>query len=253
MQFSLLGPVRAWSDEIPVPLGPPQRRAVLALLLLASAQSVTTAALRERLWDKTAPSTAISAIQVHIHHLRKALASGGGSHIDTYPGFTKDDVSYALAVDPGALDTTRFESLLDASEAARNAGAPASAVERLDEALGLWRGHPAPELQSTPYVITMRRRLTDLRVDAVRRRASCLLDLGAVTRATADLLELNTEHPGNEKTVVLLSNALCRGGAHPRALRLLSTELDRWQHEYGLRPAELVRERERLANGGAMP
>ena len=51
VQFSLLGPVRAWRGPAELDLGPNQQRAVLALLLVRANQLVTTDDLIELLWD----------------------------------------------------------------------------------------------------------------------------------------------------------------------------------------------------------
>lgn len=51
VQFSLLGPVRAWRGPAELDLGPNQQRAVLTLLLVRANQLVTTDDLIELLWD----------------------------------------------------------------------------------------------------------------------------------------------------------------------------------------------------------
>jgi len=48
--FSALGPVRAWRDGFELPLGTPQQRTTLALLLEREGRVVTTGELVDALW-----------------------------------------------------------------------------------------------------------------------------------------------------------------------------------------------------------
>jgi DNA-binding SARP family transcriptional activator len=206
------------------------------------------------LWADAPPASAVSAIQVHVHHLRRALEPLTGSGIIvTHPGSPSDQVSYTLLTETEAVDVGRFRQLVNAGETAQARGDTSSTVERLDAALDLWRGEPVPELRASPYAVRTRRSLADMRRDAVKRRAAALLELGSVSRATTDLMELHEQHPDDERTVVLLSNALCRADEQTRALRLVTHELDRWQGDYGLRPRILERERDRIVEGPEEP
>ncbi|MDT0309305.1 BTAD domain-containing putative transcriptional regulator [Streptomyces sp. DSM 44917] len=249
MQFRLLGPIEAVAGGFPVSLPPrPQSRAVLAVLLLAAGEAVTTAALRDRLWGTgAAPASAVSAIQGHVHHLRKCLDSAGGPRIRTHRAEDTDQVSYALPAGRDAVDSARFRRLVAAGETAQARGDTTSAVRCFDAALTLWRGEPVPELRTSPYAVATRHALAGLRQDAAKRRAGGLLELGAVSRATAELLVLNAQQPGDEGTVLLLADALCRSGGRARALHLLTEEAGRWERDFGLVPAGLRRERERIA------
>ncbi|MFP8903272.1 AfsR/SARP family transcriptional regulator [Streptomyces atacamensis] len=259
--FGLLGPVRLTWDGESVTLGPPQRRAVLAVLLLASGRAVTIATLRKRLWSRSPPASAASAIHVHVHHLRKVLDSlthgpnspGERPRLVTHPGRPSDQVSYALYTAPGLIDAVRFRDLADEGEAARARGDIPAALDRLEAALSLWRGVPLPELQPSAFALETRRDLTEMRLDALRCRAACLLEVGLASRAAADLRGLHAEHPDDERTVVLLSTALCRLGADGRALRLIVGELDRWQRDHGMLPSALLRERDRITGRVAVP
>lgn len=251
LRFGLLGPVTAEHEGLPVPLGPPQRRAVLAALLLARGRAVTVAALRDRIWPGSPPTSAVAAIQVHVHHLRRLFgAYGPGPRLVTHPGQPSDRVSYVLHTDPGSVDVTRFQELCGRAEATVEDGDPAGAAALFDSALGLWRGEPFVDLPPSAYFTSARRGMADLRLDAGKRRAGALLATGSSARVTADLLDLHAEHPGDEALVVLLATALCRSGARARALELVTGELDRWQSDYGLRPPALLRQRERLVAGG---
>ncbi|MFI9202097.1 BTAD domain-containing putative transcriptional regulator [Streptomyces sp. NPDC053048] len=237
-------------------LGPPQRRTVLALLTLASGRAVTVDALRQRIWDGTPPASATSAIQVHVHHLRRVLAKAAGGaagerapRLVTHPGQPSGRVSYALHVPPDCVDVQRFRALAGEGEAAAAAGDMSGAIRCFDAALALWRGEPLLDAQDSDYIDNARHSLRDLRLDVGKRRAGALLSIGAAARAATDLWELHAEHPADETVVVQLARALCASGATGRALELVTGELDRRQREYGLQPAALVRQRERIQEG----
>jgi hypothetical protein len=80
VQFSLLGPVRAWRGPAEVDLGPNQQRALLALLLVRANQFVTTDDLIELLWERNPPGSAINIIHKYI------CAIGACSNRTSRPG-----------------------------------------------------------------------------------------------------------------------------------------------------------------------
>lgn len=254
VHFDLLGPVQLTTDQRgPMELGPPQRRAVLALLLLADGKTVSVATLRERIWANTPPASAPAAIQVHVHHLRRILTpltsdESGCPRLLTHPGTPSPQVSYELDIGPGSTDLTSFRRHLDEGEQAFNRGDLTSALRSFDAALSRWRGQPFPELQPSAYVLNIRRSLTSMRRDAAAQRASCLLELGSLTPATEALQELHAEQPDDERVVALLATALQRAGADGRALRLVTEALARWENVHGVLPPTLLRQRDLMVS-----
>jgi SARP family transcriptional regulator, regulator of embCAB operon len=257
VHFGLLGPLQLTTDQHkPVELGPPQRRSVLALLLLAVGKTVPVAMLRERIWAASPPVSAAAAIQVHVHHLRRILTpltSGlngdGRPRLVTHPGFPSLQVSYELDAAPDSVDLTSFRKLLDKGELALNQGEIPRALTQFDAGLSLWRGYPLPEMQPSAYVLNIRRSMTDLRRDAAKQRATCLLQLGSLASAADALQELHVEYPDDERIVVLLARALHRMGADARALRLVTDELDRRQQAREVLPRTLLQQRDLMMMG----
>ena len=66
------------------------------------------------LWGEDPPATAAKALQVHVSRLRHALGPGD-------PIVTRAS-GYAVALEPGALDLERFETLVARARAARESG-----------------------------------------------------------------------------------------------------------------------------------
>ena len=102
MEFRILGPVEARSEGRALPLGGPQQRAVLAILLLHANEVVSTDRLIDELWGEEPPASAKAVLQGYVSHLRKEV---GAALVTRAPG-------YALELEREQLDLHRFERLL---------------------------------------------------------------------------------------------------------------------------------------------
>src|SRR5262249_28791423 len=95
VEFRVLGPLEVRAGDGQLPLGPPKRRAVLAVLLLRRNVLVPTATLVDELWGERPPATAVKALQGHVSRLRRVLGQGA---IETQP------LGYLLRVEHRTLD-----------------------------------------------------------------------------------------------------------------------------------------------------
>src|SRR2546430_7655034 len=73
MRFAILGPLEVVADGRQLPLGGPQQRALLAVLLLNAGRVVSTDRLVESLWGDEPPSSARSLLQGCVAGLRRAV------------------------------------------------------------------------------------------------------------------------------------------------------------------------------------
>jgi DNA-binding SARP family transcriptional activator len=73
LQFSVLGPVRAWRDGEDLNLGPPQQQAVLAMLLLRRGRQVTVDEIVDGVWGERAPRSSVGVVRTYIARLRRLL------------------------------------------------------------------------------------------------------------------------------------------------------------------------------------
>ena len=128
----MLGPLEVRAGDGPLLLGGEKQRAVLAVLLLSANRVVARERLIDELWGEEPPETAVETLQAYVSRLRKLLPDG--VLLTRPPG-------YLLAVEPGASDLLRFESLV---AEARNADS-GRASELLRDALALWRGSALAE------------------------------------------------------------------------------------------------------------
>ena len=146
MEFGLLGPLEVTAEGRSLGLAGTRARAVLALLLVHANQVVSSDRLVEELWPGQPADKATDSLQVRLSELRKALRSAGeADRLATRPP------GYLLRVAPGELDALRFEQLTAEGNAALAASDAATAVQRLDEALQLWRGSVLADLDAAPF------------------------------------------------------------------------------------------------------
>src|SRR5438105_15486630 len=87
MEFRILGPLEVLDAQHPVALGGPKQRALLALLLVNANKVVSSERLLDQLWGESPPASGLTALQVRISQLRRALEQGDqtGSVLLTRP------------------------------------------------------------------------------------------------------------------------------------------------------------------------
>ena len=140
---------------------------------------------------------------------------------------------YALAVEPGQLDATRFEQLAGRAGDALEGGEPAVAASRFREALGLWRGRALADVAEVEPLAREGARLEELRLLATEGRVDADLALGQHAEVIGELEGLVAEYPVRERLWRLLVLALYRAGGRPadalaayrRAREMLAAEL----------------------------
>ena len=236
VEFGILGPLVLWNDGSEVPIGAPKQRALLALLLLRRGELVPTEVLVEDLWpDRTAPATAVKAVQVYVSQLRKALRKGV---LETHPA------GYALHLEPDALDAARFEGLLERGRRLLADGEALRAKEVVVEALGLWRGPALAEFRYDDFARDEIARLDGLRLVALETRLEADLALGRHAEAIPEIEALVREYPLRETLRRLLMLALYRAGRQADALAAYQDARTALVEELGIEPSESIRQLE---------
>lgn len=229
----ILGPVELTDDAgATLRVGSRSQRVVLALLAAEPGRAVPTGRLVEALWGDDPPRSAVSSLRTYVSRLRAVLGeqlrSEGGGYVLDAP-----------------TDAARFERALTSADGA----APADALARLDEALGLWRGPAFGDVADLVALAPHVTRLDELRAAACERRAGALLRAGRVPEAVAAAEEVVAEHPYREAAWALLVEGLAAAArpaealrAHQRAVAVIA--------DAGLVPSEVLRRAERVALAG---
>jgi DNA-binding SARP family transcriptional activator/ABC-type transport system substrate-binding protein len=235
MEFGLLGPLEARQGDSVVSIGGPKQRALLALLLLHANEVVSRERLIEELWPER-PRDRDHSLDHHISRLRRAL--GEPSLIATRGG------GYVLDVAPDCIDAHRFEQILEEGKRANADGDPAAALERLREALALWRGNAFADLAYEPFARVESERLEELRLLALEERIDAELALGVAAALVPELESLAARHPLRERIRAQLMLALYRSGRQADALRVYADARQTLAGDLGLEPGPELRQLE---------
>ncbi len=104
MRYGVLGPVEARLDDVPVAVGGPQQRRLLALLLSRPGESISSERLVDCLWpDGLAPDGAARSVMTYVSRLRTALGDASISTVQE---------GYLLELGDSVVDSQQFETLL---------------------------------------------------------------------------------------------------------------------------------------------
>jgi len=228
MEFRLLGPLEVEEHDHSLALGGVKQRSLLAVLLLHANQVVSADRLTDELWGAAPPRTAGKTIQVYVSKLRKEL--GEGRLTTRAPG-------YLLHVAQSELDLARFEELVGEARASD----PASAAQKLREALALWRGPALADLAYEPFTQPEIARLEELRLAALELRIDADLATGRHADVVGELEALVAEHPLRERLRYLLMLALYRSARQADALDAYRQTRRELSEALGLEPSEDLR------------
>ena len=239
LHFCLFGTIRAWRGETELNVGPPQQRAILALLLVRANRLVSVGDMIELVWGQDPPSSAVNAIHKYIGCIRRLLEPGLGARANGQ-WLTRHGDAYRLRVDEGMTDLGMFRRLAEEARSARAKGRLADAWGLLREALALRRGACGESLG-------LRGRSQDhfTAVDqeyftAVAEAAEFALASGRTLQILPVLRQAAADEPLNETLQAHLMLVLAATGQQARALSHYQVVRQRLSEELGVDPgAEL--------------
>jgi DNA-binding SARP family transcriptional activator len=230
MRFSVLGPLLAEADDgTRLVLTRPAQRSTLAVLLLYARQPPTRTFLIDALWGDDPPGDADTALRVRMRDLRRALAADRERLITHKSG-------YQILIEPGELDTARFQSLAVHGRAALDAGSAEEAARLLAQACDLWRDPPLIDLPDTPLMRLAANALLEQRRDVREWLIDARLALGHQHEVLAQIREVIAADPLAERPHVQLMLALYRCGQKSAALAAYTRLRDLTTHEFGQDP-----------------
>ncbi|OLF15057.1 AfsR/SARP family transcriptional regulator [Actinophytocola xanthii] len=220
-------------------VGPPQRCAVLAALVVDADRVVPVDTVVERVWGERPPPHARRTLHSHLTRLRRLLEQAGATVPLPY-----HSGGYSAGVDPDDVDLHRFDRLVDRARTCEPADHHRLLLLR--EALTVWRGEPfcgVPGAWAERVREAWRRR----HLDAVVAWSAAELCAGGPDLVIHRLRRLTVDHPTAESAAAVLMRALATAGRLAEALGCYVTVRERLAEEFGVDPgAELRRAHEEV-------
>ena len=218
LSFGYLGEFQAHLDGRLLDLGPRLQRQLLAILLVEGGRTMSVDRLVDLLWGDAAPPAAMASLQAYVSQLRRILEPDRAPRAPARLLVTQDP-GYVLKVEAENVDGRRFVQTAGEGRDILDGGQAELALERLEEALRLWRGHPLAEFGAEPWAVAAAARLTEARDSALEDRIDAWLALGRDRRAAPELEEMVRERPLRERRWAQLIVATYRSGRQADALR----------------------------------
>ncbi|GAB7036764.1 MULTISPECIES: AfsR/SARP family transcriptional regulator [Catenuloplanes] len=236
--FEVLGPIRGLRDGVELPLGSPQQRVLLAVLLTAAGEPVAAGVISDVLWSGDPPQAAAATVQQYVSRLRRVAGPIG-----------RTAAGYRLDVDS---DLRRYRTFLGQARDLAAAGRTAAAVDAYAAGLGLWTapagtGLPA-EARAHPVFADLDREHAAVLAEA----ADAALDAGRGA-VLAPVLECAAGwHPYDEGLQARLLRTLAAAGRTTDALDHFRAARERLVGELGIEPGPLLRDAHRAVTAPAV-
>jgi DNA-binding SARP family transcriptional activator/WD40 repeat protein len=243
MEFRVLGVVEALEHGLPVSLGGPKQKSLLAMLLLDANHTVSTDRLVDGLWGDEPPQRAAATIHVYVSKLRKVVEPDRSPRAEPSVLLTQPP-GYVLAIDPADVDLFRFESMVAVARGLLADGCAVGGAVLLREALALWREAPLADLADEPFARFEVARLEEARTGAVEDRIDAELALGRAVELLPELEALVARNPYRERLHRQLMLAQYRAGQQADALAAYQRARDALVDDLGLEPGGELREME---------
>ena len=149
----VLGPLEVLIDGVPVPLGGPKQRVVVAVLAAAAGRPVPVDVLLEAIYGEDAAWGGRRTLQTYVSNLRQVLGDV----------IVRHGHSYALTCTASEIDSVTFEESCRAASVATDAAVAASVLRA---ALAMWRGLPYADVEAHGVLDGECRRLGEVRLTA---------------------------------------------------------------------------------------
>lgn len=229
LRFSVLGPLEAEVDGVPVRLGGRREQRLLASLLINAGRLVPASYLIGTMWPGQPPKTAVRQVSNAIARLRHDLGVARAAVVTT-------GSAYRIVASSAALDSAQFEAEYRQGAELLAAGLITQAAEKLTGAVGLWRG-PAFDGLDGDAIEQTARRLDEERLAASELLIGARLRLGQTDAAVRESFDLAARHPTRETLQVLNMLALHRAGRSADALRAFDRARTALAEELGVDPS----------------
>jgi predicted ATPase/DNA-binding SARP family transcriptional activator len=229
VEVRLLGALDVRVEGHAVEFDGAKQRTLFTALALRAPDPITVDELVEAVWSGRPPGDGVQALQKQVSRLRHRLG-------DAAP-IQRGAAGYSLAIEHDAIDSHRFEDLL---ERARTENADAASTD-LDAALGLWRGPALADHRFADFAQREIERLEELRMEAIEERLGAQLARGRDADLVGELRSLVAQQPLRERLRAHLMLALYRSGRQAEALEVMREGRSLLVEELGIEPGPELR------------
>ena len=240
IRFAVLGPVRVWRGGEEVAGGPPQQRAILALLLARAGTPVGMGELIDLLWPSDPPASAANVVHRYIGTLRRQLEPGLPTRM-AGRWLVRQVGSYRLNVDAQSLDLLEFRQLGQSARGLVAHGLVEAAVGEFVAALELWRGPSLAGNEVSVHAQAVFAEIDRERIVIALEAADAALAAGQSRKVLAPLREVAALHPLDEPLQARLMLALAAAGYQAEALSTFRGISARLSEELGIEPGPELR------------
>ncbi|MFI9382368.1 BTAD domain-containing putative transcriptional regulator [Kutzneria sp. NPDC052558] len=237
LTFTVLGPVTARRDGEPVELGPPQQRAVLALLLAKAGKPAGQSELIDLVWGERAPTSAANLVHRYVGTLRRALEPGLTTRRQGEL-LTRQAGGYELLIDADASDLSRFRALVARASMAADLDDHVAALELVRGRCAAELGRPHPVFAEIDHEVA----------DAARAAADRALALGKPEVVLAGVRRIAGWMPLDEALHVRLMRLLVAMGRPGAAEDVYRDIAQRLVEQLGIDPGKDLRAALRMAD-----
>lgn len=241
----VLGPLELVVDGLPAIVKASQQRILLECLALRANTVLSNDFLVEVVWGERPPTKPVPQLQVYIANLRRLLDPGrskgaGNDRLASRPG------GYVLSATGDELDLLNFTELVAAGEEAVAAGNLEAGSERLQSAIGLFRGAVFPDLADIEALRPELNKLEARRLDAQQNFFDVELALGRHGSIVAELETALSSEPYRERLWESYILGLYRSGRQADALTACRRAKRTFLDDLGIDPGPRLRSMEGL-------
>ena len=240
LRLQILGPLRAWYDDVELNTSPHQQSRLLALLLAREGRPISVTGLIDLLWGSEPPASAVNVIHKYIGALRRLIEPDLPLR-STGAYLIRHGSAYRFEAGPETLDLVAFRASVAEAKACLGMDRPEEALNRYTEALALCHGASADGLADNPGVEGVFAAVDSEVLDAVVDAARLAVRSGSPARVLAALRVAAEMAPLNEPVHAGLITALADAGHQAEALARYRVIRERLADELGIDPGHDLR------------
>ena len=236
LRFTLFGGVRVWRGDAELDVGPPQQRALLALLLAAGGGPVGLDEIVDALWSREPSGSAVNSVHRYVGALRRVFEPSLPNRASGR-WLLRSGKGYQLVADADCADLPAFR----AHVAAASSDPSAEAVTRYARALDLARGPVGGGVdlvRDHPGLLAVERE----RVDAAIAAAHAAVRWRSPEKVLSAVQDLSAAAPLDEPLQAAVMVLLTAAGRHAEAITLYGEVRERLAEELGIDPSPVLQD-----------